>query len=93
VRGCTELLRVRNASGDDQRFRTHYCEIDQLHRVVQGGVTQYASSDASGNVLGLFNRSTNAVSGQHPYQPFGTIDRNDHLTSSPTRWKRIQYDK
>jgi hypothetical protein len=33
------------------------------------------------------------VSDQYAYQPSGAMDRNDHVTSSPTRRKELQYEE
>lgn len=79
-------------NGATARAYTYYPGTDHLHSVVTGGQTYYAASDAAGNVIGMINAATNAVSDIYAYQPFGLMERNDQNVPSSLRWKGLQYD-
>lgn len=69
-----------------------YPGVDKPHSVTTSAGTFVMATETPGNVIGLMPYTSNSVSAQYSYKPFGAMERNDQTVTNSLRFQARPYD-
>jgi len=87
-----QVVAERDSSGVLVAEYAFYPGLDQPHSVTTSAGTFVMARETPGNVIGLMPQSSNAVSAQYAYKPFGEMVRNDQTVTNSLRFQSRPYD-
>lgn len=87
-----QVVAERDGSGIIVAEYAFYPGLDQPHSVTTSAGTFVMARETPGNVIGLMPQSSNAVSAQYAYKPFGEMVRNDQTVTNSLRFQSRPYD-